>query len=135
VLFRSYMLADRNVRLDEALKHISRALELEPGNGAYLDSLGWVYYRMNRLEEAETNLRRSVESVSRDATVHDHLGEVLAKRGKFKEAIAEWQVSLKEWEASSPADKDPAEIAKVNRKLEGAKVRLAQETSGPARKP
>ncbi|RPI12352.1 MAG: hypothetical protein EHM65_06065, partial [Acidobacteriales bacterium] len=101
----------------------------------YLDSLGWVYYRMNRLEEAEANLRRSLERVSRDPTVHDHLGEVLAKRGKIKEAIAEWQVSLKEWEASSPADKDPAEIAKINKKLEGAKVRLAQETSSPARRP
>jgi tetratricopeptide (TPR) repeat protein len=114
---------------------ISRALELDPYNGAYLDSLGWVYYRTGKLEEAEACLRRAIQRVSRDPTVHDHLGDVLAKRGKLKEAIAEWQISLKEWEASSQSDKDPAEVAKINKKLEGAKVRLAKESPSPTRKP
>jgi predicted Zn-dependent protease len=103
---------------------------LDPNNSAYLDSLGWVCFRLDRLEEAETYLRRSLERGARDATVQDHLADVLAKRGKLKEAVAAWQVSLKEWDASSPADKDPAEVAKINKKLEGAKVRLAQESSG-----
>ena len=133
--YLGYMLADRNVRLEEALKLINQAVELEPDSAAYLDSLGWVYFRMGKLEEAETNLRRSLQRSPHDATVRDHLGDVLFKRGKLREAIAEWQLSLKEWEASSPADKDPAEIAKVNKKLEGAKVRLARETSGAARRP
>jgi tetratricopeptide (TPR) repeat protein len=133
--YLGYMLADRNLRLEEAHKMISRALELDPDNGAYLDSLGWVYYRMGKLEEAETYLHRALEQVSRDATVRDHLGDVLSQRGKLREAIAEWQISVKEWEASSPAERDPAEIAKVSKKLEGAKVRLAQESSGAARRP
>ena len=133
--YLGYMFADRGVRLEEALKLISRAVELEPSSGAYLDSLGWVYFRMDRLEEAETCLRRSLELVPRDATIRDHLGDVLARRGKLKEAVAEWQLSLKEWEASAPVEKDAGEIAKVGKKLEGARVRLAQETSGAARKP
>ena len=132
--YLGYMLADRNVRLEEAHKMISRALELDPYNGAYLDSLGWVYFRMGKLDEAETNLRLSLQRVSGDPTVRDHLGDVLAKRDKLKEAIAEWQASLKAWEASSPAEKDPAEVAKVTKKLEDAKVRLARESSPAVRK-
>ncbi len=130
-----YMLADRNVRLEEALKMITRALELEPGNGAYLDSLGWVYYRMDRLDEAETNLRLALQEVPRDATVRDHMGDVLARRGKLKEAVLEWQRAIQEWEAGPPAERDETEIAKIAKKLEGAKVRLAQEAAGTSRKP
>jgi len=133
--YLGYMLADRNVRLDEAHRLISRALELEPGNGAYLDSLGWVYYRMDQLEQAERYLRLALNEVPHDPTVRDHLGDVLAKQGRLKEAIEEWQLSLKEWEAGPPVERDAAEIAKINRKLEGAKIRMAQETSGSKRKP
>jgi tetratricopeptide (TPR) repeat protein len=121
------MLADRDVRLDEALKMIKRALELEPGNGAYLDSLGWVYYRQNQLELAEDQLSKALEKIGTDPTVHDHLGDVYAKAGKTREAIIQWQTSLKEWEKAASADADPQEIAKVTRKLEDARVRVAKE--------
>ncbi len=126
--YLGFMLADRNVKLPEALDMITKALEIDPNNGAYLDSLGWVYFRLGRLDEAETNLRRALEYTPRDATVHDHLGDVLLRESKVRDAIAQWQTSLKEWEASSPADLEPAEVAKVKNKLESAKVRLAQET-------
>lgn len=127
--YLGFMLADRNVRLQEALEMITKALQKEPNNGAYLDSLGWVYYRLGKLPEAEENLRRAIERTPRDATVHDHLGDVLIKQSKLKEAIGQWEVSVKEWEQSSPADLEPAEVAKVRNKLEGAKVRLAKEGS------
>lgn len=129
--YLGYMLADRNVRLEEAEKLISRALQLEPQNGAFLDSLGWVYYHQNKLEEAATNLRRALERITKDPTVHDHLGDVYMKQGKTKEAIAQWQASLKEWENSTQADMDPAEVGKITKKLEGARVRLAKESSAP----
>ncbi len=122
-----YMLADANLRLDESLELITKALGLEPGNGAYLDSLGWVQFRMGRLEEAEKNLRRALEKTPRDPTVHDHMADVLMKQSKVREAVAQWETSLKEWETSSPADMQPDEIAKVKSKLEAAKVRLARE--------
>ena len=122
-----YMLADANLRLEESLDLITKALDIEPGNGAYLDSLGWVQYRLGRLEDAEKNLRRALEKTPRDPTVHDHMADILMKESKVKEAVAQWESSLKEWDNSSPADIDPAEIAQVKRKLEAARVRLARE--------
>jgi tetratricopeptide (TPR) repeat protein len=127
--YLGYMLADRNVRLQEALGHISKAVEKEPENGAYIDSLGWVYFRLGRLDEAEANLRRAVQKTPHDPTVHDHLAETLMAQGKVREAVAQWQISLKEWESGAPADLDQAEVAKTKNKLENARVRLAQETA------
>ncbi|MBV9760009.1 MAG: tetratricopeptide repeat protein [Acidobacteriaceae bacterium] len=125
--YLGYMLADQNVRLQEAQDLIKRAVNLEPNNYAYLDSLGWVYYRLNRLDEAAQQLTRSLQLKSTDPTIHDHLGDVLFKQGKIKDAIAQWQSSLKEWNSSSPADIEPDEVAKVQKKLDSARVRLAQE--------
>jgi tetratricopeptide (TPR) repeat protein len=127
--YLGYMFADRGVRLEEAHQLISKALELDPNNGAYLDSLGWVYYRQDKLQEAETYLERSLEFIKNDPTVHDHLGDVYFKQGRIKDAINQWQASLKQWEANPPADLDPAEVAKITRKLENARVRLARESS------
>jgi tetratricopeptide (TPR) repeat protein len=128
--YLGYMLADRGVRLDEAQKLISRALELDPDNGAYLDSLGWVYFRQNRLDEAEHALVRALSKsgVGQDPTVHDHLGDVYLKLGKTKDAITQWQASLKEAETDTQSDIEPGELAQINKKLEDAKVRLAKET-------
>ena len=128
--YLGYMLADRGVRLDEAQKLIARALELDPENGAYLDSLGWVYYRLNRLDDAEHALLRALskEGVADDPTVHDHLGDVYLKLGKTKDAITQWQASLKDADHNSDADLEPGELARINKKLEDAKVRLAKET-------
>ncbi len=132
--YLGYMLADRRLRLPEADRLISRAVELEPHNGAFLDSLGWVRFQMGRLEEAENYLRLAIQRVSRDPVVHDHLGDVCFERGKLKEAIAQWERSLREWEATSRAEHEPGEVAKIQKKLEGARVRLARESSkAPAR--
>jgi tetratricopeptide (TPR) repeat protein len=130
--YLGYMLADRGVRLDEAQKMISRALEMDPDNGAYLDSLGWVYYRQNRLEDAEQALVRALSKngVGQDPTVHDHLGDVYLKLGKTKDAIIQWQASVKEAENDTQSDMEPGELAAINKKLEDAKVRLARETGG-----
>jgi tetratricopeptide (TPR) repeat protein len=125
--YLGYMLADQNVRLQEAQDLVKRAVRIEPNNYAFLDSLGWVYYRLNRLEDAERQLTRSLELMSKDPTIHEHLGDVYFKEGKLKQAIDQWQSSLKEWNASSPADIEPDEVAKVQKKLDGARVRLAKE--------
>src|SRR5262249_7788416 len=94
--YLGYMLADRNEKLDEAHKLISRAVELDPMNGAFLDSLGWVYFRQNNLDQAEASLRKAIERLSTDPTVHDHLGDVYLKQGKVREAIVQWQASINE---------------------------------------
>jgi len=130
--YLGYMFADRGVRLDEAQKLITRALELDPDNGAYLDSLGWLYYRQDRLEDAEHALLRALSKtgISQDPTVHDHLGDVYLKLGKTKDAITQWQASVKNADSDAQSDMEPGELAQINKKLEDAKVRLARETGG-----
>jgi tetratricopeptide (TPR) repeat protein len=130
--YLGYMLADQNVRLDEAQDLIKKAVDLEPSNYAFLDSLGWVYYRLNRLSDAEQELTRSLQMSDKDPTIHDHLGDVYFKQGKLKEAIVQWQSSLKAYSTSSPAEAEPDELAKVQKKLDSARVRLAKE-AGPRR--
>lgn len=127
--YLGYMMADRSIRLEEARKLIARALELEPNNGAYLDSLGWVYFRLGKLDEAERNLRAAIERTGRDPVVHDHLADVYLQQGKLKDAIAQWERSLAEWQVASKSEYDPAEVTKVTKKLETTRVRLAKEGS------
>jgi tetratricopeptide (TPR) repeat protein len=125
--YLGYMLTDRNLRLPEALTMIQKALDRDPNNGAYLDSLGWVYYRLNRIPEAEDAMRRAVELTPHDPTMRDHYAEVLFKASKVREAIAQWEASLREWQTSSPSELDTAEVAKVKDKLENARVQLARQ--------
>lgn len=133
--YLGYMLADRNVQLNDAYAMIQKAVSMEPNNGAYLDSLGWVLYRLDRVDEAEEALERAIASAPRDPTVHDHLGDVYAKQGRLKDAIGQWERSLAEWKASAAADQDAAEIAKIQAKLDNGKVRLAQESPRGIPKP
>jgi Tfp pilus assembly protein PilF len=121
-----YMLADRGVKLTEALTFIRKAVDLDPQNGAYLDSLGWAYFKSGQYALAEENLRKANERIATDPTVHDHLGEVYEKAGKLKLAVAQWERSMTEYARSLPADADPAEVAKVQHKLENARVKLAK---------
>lgn len=125
--YLGYMLADRNVRIPEAYEMIKKAVDKEPSNGAYLDSLGWVYFRMGRLEEAEKYLKVALEQAKRDPAVHDHLAEVYFKQGNVKDAITHWEVSLREWDRSAPADFDQAEYAKIQKKLERARVKVSSK--------
>jgi tetratricopeptide (TPR) repeat protein len=125
--YLGYMLADRNVRLEEALDLIQKAVALEPNNSAFLDSLGWVYYRMNRLEEAAEWLQKSLARSTRDPTVHDHMGDVYYSMSRLKEAVQHWERSLQEWQSNAPSDMDQEEMAKIRKKLENARIRLARE--------
>jgi tetratricopeptide (TPR) repeat protein len=124
--YLGYMLADRNVRLDEAFQLIKKAVDQDPNNGAYLDSLGWVYYRQGKFSEAEGVLVKAVERAGGDATVHDHLGDVYFKLGKTRDAVTQWQSSLREYQKPG-SEADPDEVAKVSKKLDDARVKLAKE--------
>jgi tetratricopeptide (TPR) repeat protein len=126
--YLGYMLADRNERLDEAYTLVKKAVDLDPDNGAYLDSLGWVYYRQGKLTDAEALLVRALDRMNGDGTVHEHLGDVYFQMGKIRDAISQWQLSLKAFQTASQSDFDPDEPAKVTKKLDEARVRLARET-------
>ena len=131
--YLGYMLAERGVKLPEALTMIRKAVELDPQNGAFLDSLGWAYYKSGQYALAEENLRKANERINSDPTVHDHLGEVYEKTGNLKMAVAQWERSMSEYASSLPADADPADVSKVQHKLENARVKLAKVTTGPAK--
>ena len=131
--YLGYMLADRGVKLPEALTLIHKAVDLDPQNGAYLDSLGWAYFKSGQYDLAEQNLRKAMERMSTDPTVHDHLGEVYEKSGKLKLAVTQWERSMTEYAHSLPADADPADVAKVQHKLENARVKLAKVSPAPAK--
>jgi tetratricopeptide (TPR) repeat protein len=125
--YLGYMLADKGARLPEALKLIRKAVELDPMNGAYLDSLGWTYFKLGQYELAEENLRQAVDRDQTDPAVHDHLGEVYEKTGRIRLAAAQWQISLDQYAKSSPSDIEPGDVAKVQKKLESARVKLAKQ--------
>ncbi len=125
--YLGYMLADRSTKLDEALNFIKKAVALEPANGAYLDSLGWAYFRLGKYELAEDNLIKASQRIGTDPTVQDHLGDLYQKTGRLKLAAAHWERALAEWNKTVAAEVDPAEVAKVQRKLESAKMKLAKE--------
>jgi tetratricopeptide (TPR) repeat protein len=125
--YLGYMMADHGMHLEEALVMIKRAVELDPQNGAYLDSLGWVYFKLGNFDEAEDNLRRAAEKTPNDATIQDHLGELYAKTGKLKLATVHWERALDEWNKSVAGDVDQQDVSRVQKKLETAKVKLAQQ--------
>jgi tetratricopeptide (TPR) repeat protein len=131
--YLGYMFADRGVRLTEALAMIRKAVDLDPQNGAFLDSLGWAYYKSGQYTLAEETLRKANERMNTDPTVHDHLGEVYEKTGNLKMAVDQWERSMTEYAHSLPADVDPADVAKVQHKLENARVKLAKVTTTPAK--
>ena len=125
--YLGYMLADRGVRLPEALKMIRKAVDQEPWNGAYLDSLGWVYFKMGEFELAEDNLRQAVSRNQTDPTVHEHMGDLYEKTGRIRQAAEQWQLSIAEFAKAAPADVEPGDSAKVQRKLDAARMKLANK--------
>ncbi|OLD18406.1 MAG: hypothetical protein AUI85_04955 [Acidobacteriales bacterium 13_1_40CM_3_55_5] len=127
--YLGYMLADRGMRLDEALNMIKKAVDLDPANGAYLDSLGWAYYKLGKYDLAEDTLMKASQRIGTDPTVQDHLGDLYQKTGRLKLAAAHWERALLEWNKTVAAEVDQNDVARVQKKLESAKMKLAREDS------
>jgi tetratricopeptide (TPR) repeat protein len=115
--YLGYLLALRGDRLDEAIDLVTKALSREPNNGAFLDSLGWAYYRKGDLGEAEKYLGQAASQLPRNSEVQDHLGDVLAKRGRHADAVAAWQRALD----GDGSDIDRGEIQK---KINDARTKI-----------
>jgi tetratricopeptide (TPR) repeat protein len=133
--YYGYMLADRGIRLEEAQEMIERALEQQPFNGAFLDSLGWVYYKQNKIDDALSALRKASEREAHDPTIRLHLGDAYAKQGRMDLAATEWEKSLNEWHRALPGDVENDKIAEVEKKLGQAKHHVAQKSPAPDTKP
>src|SRR5260370_8366723 len=107
------MLGDLGIRRDDAEALVQQALKEDPYNGAYLDSLGWIYFKENKLGASETTLRKAVSREKHDATIHSHLGDLYAKMGRSELAAAEWEKSLLKSHRSLPANLEPTNIANL----------------------
>ena len=128
--YYGYMLADRGVRLDEATALVKRALDEEAQNGAYLDSLGWAYFKQGRMTEAEDYLRRAAGRNRFDPTIRDHLGDLFYKTGRIEQAAEQWEKALAEWRRALPTEYEPERVAEIQKKLADLKRRQAQKSAG-----
>ncbi len=93
--YLGYMLANRGLKLAEALALVDRALVVEPGNPAYLDSRGWALFKLGRAAEAEAPLRQAATALGGSSVIQLHFAEVLAAIGKQEEAAGRFEQALK----------------------------------------
>lgn len=92
--FLGYMLADKGVRLEEALAMIEKAVKAEPENGAYLDSFAWVLYRLGRYDEALIQIQKAIKLTNNDPIVIEHLGDIQYALGNLESARDAWKTVL-----------------------------------------
>jgi tetratricopeptide (TPR) repeat protein len=94
--FLGYLFVENNKNLDEAMQLINKALKAEPKNGAYLDSLGWAYYKKAEAEGENgyliMALQKLLEAVQvlEEPDIYEHLGEVQYSLGNWDEAVKAW---------------------------------------------
>ncbi len=112
-----YMLAERGERLDESVDLLKKALALEPDNGSYLDSLGWAYYKADKLPLALDNLQRAADQLKSNSVIQDHYGDVLYKLSRYDEAIAAWTRAL-------AGDNDAIDRPAIDKKIKAARQKL-----------
>lgn len=116
-----YMLAERGQRLEEALAYVKKAVELDPHNGAYLDSLGWVYFQLKQYVPAELYLKQAAEIIDDDPTIMEHLGDLYRKLERYGEAGEYYEKSLAQ-------SKENEEKKRIESKLSSVKKFLSQRT-------
>src|SRR5262245_51146105 len=109
--YLGFMFAVRGIHLDEAESMVKKAVQTDPTNGAYLDSLGWVYYKQNKFDRAEEYLKKAAIFVITDPDIHDHLGDLYFKTKRYDEARTEWTKSLQ-------LSTEQEEINRVKKKLD-----------------
>ena len=92
--YLGYMWADQGVQLERARDMLEKAVAREPRNAAYLDSLGWAYFRLGQLQSAEKNLREAYRREPADPTIEEHIGDLEARQGNVEGAIRHWEKAL-----------------------------------------
>jgi tetratricopeptide (TPR) repeat protein len=113
--YLGYTFAEAGTNLEEALSLITRAVALDPDNGAYVDSLGWTYYRLGRPEQARGHLERAARLEPEDATLQEHLGDVYVALGQTERAKQAYQRAL---DIGAGGAEKPEDMDKIRRKLE-----------------
>jgi tetratricopeptide (TPR) repeat protein len=107
------------MNLDEAELMIRRALEGEPNNASYLDSLGWVEFRKGQFERALDDLQRAAKTAEHeDSVVFEHLGDTYLKLNRTREALEAWQKAL----ALDPKNKNLVDKIQTTKKMMGKEL-------------
>ncbi|AVO38303.1 tetratricopeptide repeat protein [Pukyongiella litopenaei] len=128
--YLGYSLVEKQIKLDEALGMIERAVAARPDSGYIVDSLGWVLYRLGRYDEAVGHMETAVSLMPVDPVVNDHLGDVYWAVGRKREAEFQWKRALS---FIKPDDTDgEADPDRIRSKLEiGLDAVLAGEGAEP----
>lgn len=130
--YLGYSLVEKQIKLDEALEMIERAVAASPDSGYIVDSLGWALYRLARFDEAVPHMERAVELLPVDPVVNDHLGDVYWAVGRYREAEFQWMRALSFVDRGETAeDADPE---RIRRKLEVGLDAVLEEEGAPALK-
>ena len=108
-----YLLADENRHLVRARRMSQFAVDHEPENVAYLDTLGWTLFRLKRYDEAATYLRRAAAGADADGIILDHLGDVYVQLERPTDAKQAWTRAVKAFRASNDAERLVATEAKI----------------------
>ena len=87
----AYSLSERGERLDDALEMVKISIEAEPTNSSYLDTVGWVYYKLGDYAKAKEYIEKAIEVGGESAVMLEHLGDILYKLGKKDSAMEFWQ--------------------------------------------
>ena len=120
--YLGYMWADSGVNLDRAQELLVKAVSQDPKNGAYVDSLGWVYFRQGKLDLAEKYLTAATKLMPRDATVKEHLADVFAKRGETSRALTLYRAAATLDPDSKDLDKIRSKIAELEKQQQAQKA-------------
>lgn len=120
--YLGYMWAESGTNLERAAEMLNRAVTQEPRNGAFIDSLGWVYYRQGKLELAEKYLTDATQLLPRDATIKEHLGDVFAKRGDTHRALSMYRAAVTLDPDAKDAEKLRTKIAELEKQQQAQKV-------------
>src|SRR5437773_4810988 len=114
--YLGYMWADHNMNLEEAETMIRRALQSEPNNASYLDSIGWVEFRKGQFDRALEDLLRAAKTAEReDPVVFEHIGDTYLKLNRTREALEAWQKAL----SLDPKNKNLADKIQTTKKMIG----------------
>lgn len=125
-----YLWADQGKNLERAETMIRKAVEGDPENGAYLDSLGWVLFKRGKLKEAVEPLEKAAKLLGdTDPTITDHLGDIYFQLREYSKAKSSWETAVKTAQATKPPDKRLKEITK---KLDALKVLQSTPNPKPA---
>lgn len=115
--YLGYMWADRGVNLEKSEEMLRKAVSLDPQNGAYLDSLGWVYFKLGKLDLAEKYLVEAASRMPNDPTIQEHLGDVLARVGKTSKALEAYRSALKLDSEETDEEKLRVKIAEAEKRI------------------